>query len=43
MADVLERTREAVQAFAAEQQVTVEMAATTVAVQGDAAAWSRCW
>ena len=35
MADVLERTREAVQAFAAERQVAVETAATTITVQGD--------
>ena len=34
-ADVLARTREAVQAFAAERQVAVEMEATTVTVQGD--------
>jgi PAS domain S-box-containing protein len=35
MADVFKRTREAVQAFAAERQVAVETAATTVTVQGD--------
>ena len=37
MADVLARTREAVQAFAAEREVPVEMEPTTVAVQGDGA------
>jgi PAS domain S-box-containing protein len=35
LADVLARTREAVQAFAADKQVAVEMEATTVTVQGD--------
>jgi PAS domain S-box-containing protein len=37
MADVLARTREAVQAFAAEREVPVEMEPTTVALQGDGA------
>jgi CheY-like chemotaxis protein len=35
LADVLARTREAVQAFAAERQVAVETDPTTVTVQGD--------
>jgi PAS domain S-box-containing protein len=35
MADVLERTREAVHAFGAERQVAVETDPTTVTVQGD--------
>ncbi len=35
MADVLARTRDAVQAFAAERQVAVEMEPTAAAVQGD--------
>ena len=35
MADVLGRTREAVQAFAAERQIAVETEPTTVTVQGD--------